>query len=239
MLGRGMSFEQIFNHLQTKYPDQLVLYARDLAQVLGKSEKALAHLIARDQLPFHVKTLGGRKCVAIHEVAQWLASTGDESFESVQEKGSRGKRARPRATADSAPEPRAPKGSIAARIMQARYEGALGLRRMGATCADTEVGLFFDELAEALLAQPGLPATTWTLTCAFWRRYGDVRIRHESKAFAAYGGDILAAKESLESGVFDAEQATMVVRGGRHIVYRAYWLAEGGWKVTLNNLGAL
>ncbi len=50
-------------------------YAQDLARVLGRIEKALAHLIARAQLPFGMKTVGGRKCLDFFQVAEWRAST--------------------------------------------------------------------------------------------------------------------------------------------------------------------
>ena len=54
-----------------------MLYVEDLATVLGKSEKAVANLIARDGLPFNIKTIGRRRCASVHQVAQWLASDSD------------------------------------------------------------------------------------------------------------------------------------------------------------------
>ncbi len=70
-----MNRDEVLQRLQTQFPGQRVLYAKDLARVLGRTEKGPAHLIAREQLPFGMKTVGGRMCVDIFQVAEWLAST--------------------------------------------------------------------------------------------------------------------------------------------------------------------
>ena len=49
-----MTPTQVLAHLQGMFPDRLVLYAEDLAQVLGKSRKAVTHLLSQDDLPFKV-----------------------------------------------------------------------------------------------------------------------------------------------------------------------------------------
>ena len=51
-----------------------VLYADELAQVLGKSTKAIYDLKNRGGLPVPVLPGEGRPCVSIHAVADWLAS---------------------------------------------------------------------------------------------------------------------------------------------------------------------
>lgn len=68
---------QVLAHLQRMFPDRLVLYAEDLAQVLGKSRKAVTHLLSQDHLPFKVKHLGPERCIDIFQVAEWLASDAD------------------------------------------------------------------------------------------------------------------------------------------------------------------
>ncbi len=61
-----MNSSQIADHLKNQFLGASVLYVRDLATVLGKSEKAVANLISRKDLPFKVKNLGGLRCVDIY-----------------------------------------------------------------------------------------------------------------------------------------------------------------------------
>jgi|GEM_PF-2328180 len=72
-----MTPTQVLAYLQGMFPDRLVLYAEDLAQVLGKSRKAVTHLLSQDDLPFKVKRLGSERCIDIFQVAEWLASDAD------------------------------------------------------------------------------------------------------------------------------------------------------------------
>ena len=76
-----MDIRLVLEHLRAQFKDQLVLYADDLAKILDKSEKAVQQLISRGSLPFQVKTIGGRKCVDIFQVAKWLASELDTADE--------------------------------------------------------------------------------------------------------------------------------------------------------------
>jgi len=69
-----MDFERVLASLQARFAGQMVLYAPDLAKILGKSEKAIEHLIRRSHLPFQVKSLGKARCVDIFQVAQWLST---------------------------------------------------------------------------------------------------------------------------------------------------------------------
>lgn len=78
-----MDFSIVLNHLQSQFPGQMVLYVEDIAKILGKSEKALQHLISRDALPFNVKMLGGKRCLDIFHVAQWLASEPGQTQETA------------------------------------------------------------------------------------------------------------------------------------------------------------
>ena len=79
-----MDFLGVLNLLQKQFSGQLVLYVDDIAKVLGKSDKAISNLIARDALPFKVKTVGGLRCVDIFQVAQWLSSDEDLAKQSVE-----------------------------------------------------------------------------------------------------------------------------------------------------------
>jgi hypothetical protein len=72
-----MDFGIALTHLKGQFPGRLVLYVQDLAQVLGKSESALSHLLARSEVPFRVKKVGRQRCVDIFQVAQWLCGEVD------------------------------------------------------------------------------------------------------------------------------------------------------------------
>ena len=65
-IGTGTALQYLTN----RFAGQLVLYSAELAEVLGKSERALGHLIARGSLPFKTKKLGGRICVDVFQVAE-------------------------------------------------------------------------------------------------------------------------------------------------------------------------
>lgn len=70
-----MTPTQVLAHLQGHFPDRLVLYAEDLAQVLGKSRKAVSHLLTQNGLPFKVKHLGPERCVDIFQGVQRLGAS--------------------------------------------------------------------------------------------------------------------------------------------------------------------
>ena len=78
-----MEFSTVLNHLQNQFSGSMVLYVDDIAKILGKSDKAVSNLIARDALPFKVKTVGGLRCVDIFQIAQWLSSDKGMAQESV------------------------------------------------------------------------------------------------------------------------------------------------------------
>ena len=81
-----MSFELALAHLKDQHPDQLVLYCRDLAKILSRSESSISHLLERGGLPFKVKKVGRERCVDIFQVAQWLAA-GDEEDKNPPQEG--------------------------------------------------------------------------------------------------------------------------------------------------------
>lgn len=148
---RGMTTaKQILQHLQSLYPGQLVLYPPQLAQVLGKSEKALSHLISRGNLPFEPKTIGGRNCVDIYQIAEWLASDSMQASTPLDSIPSDKKTtSRPtRKTVGS-------RKGLGGRLMQMRHEAAIALKSISVSGANE----FLGEIAwELLLGEPPEPA---------------------------------------------------------------------------------
>lgn len=227
--------EQILQHIQSQYPGQVVLYAADLAKLLGKTEKALAHLITRDQLPFELKSLGGRKCVDIFQVANWLATGAEQAPALAPESRGRRKTDAARAATVSPPRQRA-SGSIGARLMEMRHEAARNMRRLAAECPDIEDAGFFNELTEGLLSQACVSAGRWTVVCTRWKSDGAVLVRDDVKVFAEQYEDVLPAIVRFEADTGGATSATLVARRGRLPMYRAFFLEDFGWTVVLNAL---
>ena len=160
-----VTYEQVLQYIQAQYPGQLVLYAADLATIFGNTKKGLAGLAARKTLPFEVKTFGGRKCVDIFQVAQWLSTDVDE-FASASQQTGRRQKARgpsPQAPESSKRPTKGSKSSIGARILEMRQEAARAMSRIAALCEDSEEAQFLSEFSEGLLSQPELPVATWRL----------------------------------------------------------------------------
>lgn len=140
------TIEQVLRFIQTLFPGQLVLYPPQLAQVMGRSEKALKHLIDRGALPFSGKKIGNRWCVDIFRVAEWLVAEADDATV-VQEKPTSPteKPTRPRrATAST-------RRGLGAKLLEMREEAATALRRTVSSVVNASVILeFVQELLQPL-----------------------------------------------------------------------------------------
>ncbi len=155
-----MDFSVVLNHLQSQFSGQLVLYVDDMAKVLGKSEKAIANLIARKSLPFKIKNVGGHRCVDIYQVAQWLASDGDVAKEAVavpvKKLTGRKKAATGRpVAAEQDLDPVAPSGLMASKILQMRHDYALPLARFAVLLDDENEEEFMKSVHRALFPPYG------------------------------------------------------------------------------------
>lgn len=74
-----MDKETVLKDLRGQFGKKSVLYADEIAELLGKSEQALANIKHRGGLPFPVKKIGGRLAVSLYDVADWLASEPSET----------------------------------------------------------------------------------------------------------------------------------------------------------------
>lgn len=216
------------DYLAQLFPGQLVLYAPELSVVLGKTEKALRNLISRGMLPFQLKKLGGRNCVDIIAVAQWLASEDedvptDSSVTSATQKKAAGK---------SAARPRKGRGRVGHQVKDAYYEALTNLSRRSLILSDAEAE-FVNELVERLLAPvkgPDVPLI------ARRRSFLDTPygvVRAEVKMFVS--GSVQAAIGSLQYPEPDLLHATLDVRYKGSSIYRSY-TAGGEWIVVLDKL---
>jgi hypothetical protein len=146
---------QVAVYLQQQFTGQLVLYVADMAKILGKSEKAIAGLIARDGLPFKVKLLGGLRCVDIFQVAQWLASTPGAAEEvaaapavpATRAKSVPSRKLGRREQVTAALSPSLP--SMAQQLLEMRHDHAQAIRRFAGSCQGVEQ-TFIVEVADVL-----------------------------------------------------------------------------------------
>lgn len=170
-----MEFSVVLNHLQTQFSGQLVLYANDIAKVLGKSEKAIAHLIARDQLPFKVKMLGGLRCVDIFQVAQWLASEQEVAQEVVASPAkvvkslAAVKRPKVQKTPKVVPNgsvagAQAKPGSMAASILAMRHDAPQAMARFASRLRNVDEMAFMNEVLEQLFYPADFLTSNYVVT---------------------------------------------------------------------------
>lgn len=73
--GSNQRFDLILSDLRNQFGKQSILYAEDLADLLGKSKEAVLALHGRNSLPFPVKKVGGRIGVSIFDVADYLSES--------------------------------------------------------------------------------------------------------------------------------------------------------------------
>ena len=70
-----MSFETILDDLRRQFgAKRAVLHPQDLADLLGSGSPIVKKMGQSVQLRIPVKKVGGKVCVSIHDVADWLAS---------------------------------------------------------------------------------------------------------------------------------------------------------------------
>ena len=164
-----MDAQQVLQHLQSLYPGQLVLYSSQVATVLGKSEKALSHLIARGQLPFAPKVVGSRKCVDIFQLAEWLANPSPDRKNEVDRKPPNSDK---RNTRSHKQQPKSKREGLGARLMELRHETVTALRQLEATSAPELTRDFVRDLADELLRYDLLDRAT-VIVEARWLKTGN------------------------------------------------------------------
>ena len=143
------TIEQVLSFIQTLFPGQLVLYPPQLAQLMGRSEKALKHLIERESLPFEVKKIGNRWCVDVFRVAEWLSRDESKTTEARQvssEKPTRPTRSRASSSAK--------RTSLGGKLMEMRTRAAAGMRRTLASHSGEEGASSFAQEFIVALLQP-------------------------------------------------------------------------------------
>lgn len=204
------NIEQVLRYIQTLFPGQLVLYSPQVAQVIGRSEKALQHLIARGQLPWPGKQIGSRWCVDIFRVAEWLAVDSSDvaapavSLDSEPPK----KPTRPRRSSQ--------RQSLGTKLLEMRQSAALSIRRMG------QGSDLVDELVRGLLQ----PLQDDELSVSVVE--GDVAHQEMVWSIAAAGERIADLRRSVVG------EATLRVVRGLVVIYECVRATATDWRVTID-----
>jgi hypothetical protein len=208
-----MEFSVVITHLQNQFSGQMVLYVDDLAKVLGKSDKAISNLIARDALPFKVKFVGGLRCTDIFEVAQWLSSDQGMAVDSaavvVKPPPSKvsirpANPAKPakltigqaQLTSDEAP---ALTGKVAAMLLKMRHGQAVSLGRFVHSLRNVDEVVFMNEVMEKLFYTADLLAASYVVTIKKLAPKGAKVLAEETRKYfgtEGHAGDFLMAKLS-------------------------------------------
>jgi len=224
-----MDIRLVLEHLRAQFKDQLVLYADDLAKILDKSEKAVQQLISRGSLPFQVKTIGGRKCVDIFQVAKWLASeldTADELAPSAQDS-----RSKELNTSRSSRQPG--RSSIGVRLMERRHAEAARMLSLADALQDMDERAFLRSVAEKH-AFPGKEGNNWGFRISCKSSSG--RGQFDSSVVCADLQDALSSLRRFLRYSESADTARVEISGRRGCVFLAVRPFSDSWVTIKDDL---
>ncbi len=224
-----MQGKVVLDHLQEMFPGRLVLYAPDMAKVLGLTERALAHLIERGRFPFPVKTIGRRRCVDIFKVAEWLASNGNLPNQRAREDELSSKPARTNKRGSSV-ENTDRQSSIAKRLIEMRHRMSSGIAQMASNSLLSMERVFWFEVAEFLTMQPKLGHVTvkirWT------RTLDDGSSAGENTTYFETAADGIYYAQKTQDDLTSCDEASIVIRVADRKIYQS--LKIDRWSVAVD-----
>lgn len=224
-----MDYSAVLAHLQGQFSGQLVLYVADIAKVLGKSEKAVANLIARGGLPFQIKAVGRLRCVDIFQVAQWLSGGSELAEEAVAVE------VKPAAVVPPVKgSARRAYSQIEMAILQSRQGIAATLARFAHQIADPIEKSFIQDVARNIAFDAVMPASKFVLTLSSRDLGEDLRPVWSERRWcldSLQSADVQIA--NCRQHASEAFAVRLVMRAGRTIVFSAFALGSA-WNVTVN-----
>ena len=230
-----MNVELVLQNLQTRFPGQLVLYVKDIAVILGKSEKALANLISLGSLPFQVKLVGNLRCVDVYQIAQFLSTDIDqvelaEVLKPLPLKNVSTSLPSKKAKVIKAP---APTG-IALQIMQMRHDHAMALSRFAKCLSDPLAQQFMQDVAERIAFAPGLPVVNFVVTSTCIEFAGaSCEVRSERNWYLDSLNEAEALVGRCRAQANEAAAVRLIVKRGRYVLFHAV-LLSGIWAIKVN-----
>ena len=230
-----MNVELVLQNLQTRFPGQLVLYVKDIAVLLGKSEKALANLISRGSLPFQVKLIGNLRCVDVYQIAQFLATDIDPVEVAEVLKPLPKKNVPPSLPAKKAEviKARAPTG-IALQILQMRHDNAMALSRFAKGLGDPLAQQFMLDVAERIAFAPGAPVANFVVSSSSREFSGAMcEARSERNWYLDSLHEVEALVGRCRAQASETTSMRLTVKRGRYVLFHAVSL-NGIWAIKVN-----
>lgn len=234
-----MNVELVLQNLQTRFPGQLVLYVKDLALILGKSEKALANLISRGSLPFQVKLIGNLRCVDIFQIAQFLSTDIDQAelgdvLKPLPAKPAAKTSTTKRPAKETATSKAPLLSGIALQIMQMRHENCMALSRFARSLSDPQEQQFLLDVVECIAFAADPPLANFVVTCSI-RAFDDAlsEVQSERRWYRSSLSEVQVLLERCREGAAQAAAVRLVVKRGRQVVFRAVSIS-GIWVIKVN-----
>ena len=227
-----MDFEIALTHLKGQFPRRLVLYVQDLAQVLGKSESALSHLLARRELPFRVQKVGRQRCVDIFQVAQWLC--GEVDAENLPKKPTTEVKA-------ASPKRKAASPSVESltpmmvSILSSRHDASQALARFAGELTDPDERVFMTEVAARLMFSRDAVSSQFVVQL---RRSESIDLVGIMRGDEVGYFDTHAAAQgyfgSLQSRGYGDSAVLLMLKRGRMLLQHSFYIARRWHVVDLN-----
>lgn len=222
-----MQLEDHLKLLQSQYPGRVVLYANDIATILGKTKRSLDGLIARDGLPFRIKKLNGRWCTGILDVASWLSADNDAETPPASTVAPARKRKAPPAAPSSPPRGRV---SFAAQLHKMRTARTFQTicNKLSLIDSDDEREFVAEILQSALPAAILMPYPF--VETDYWFRVEECDLEERRlivRRVAYYGGH----PSSINFRTFTTECAAILITfcQGRAVTGHAYRVGQLDW----------
>jgi hypothetical protein len=220
-----MSYELALSHLREQYDGRMVLYCRDLAEILGRSELSVSHLLDRGHLPFKVKKVGRERCVDIFQVAQWLTAGAEEENppnKPTNQSRTPGKGNKParEVTAQLTP--------MMAEILQMRHDAPMAMARFAAQLEDLDERCFMVEVAQKLLFSRDALRSQFVVTMQFQKAVVGGLSRAEEKIYFDRFADADTCVRNLQA-TSDLDGSIRIRMKWGHKVLQHFSSVDGTW----------
>lgn len=227
----AMTENSVLTYLQATFPEQTILYAKDMSKLLSRSEKAISHMLNRGQLPFKVKKIGGRWCTDIFSVQHWLEADG---IALAPEEGRPRKKAKTESLA--AKSPKEGRVSLAGRLMEMRHARALDMRRFAEHLAVEAGRAFVLEIVGCMLFPRKAPDAEFVVMGTRYAMLPAAVECDERKFFLESMGELAACVWSLKSEWNDADAVKIVIKAGKQKLYESFRFSGSDWVAIKDEL---
>jgi hypothetical protein len=225
-----MTPDQALNDLRREFGlGRGVLYAKDIAVLLGKSRKATANLISRNSLPFEVKKVGGLRCANIYDVADWLAATdSDPELDTPEESAANaeGQAKSPGKPFRKTSAPAQGRSTVAEKLFQLRLENARQIAQFSTNLFDEIARLFIVEVTELMAFAAALPASQFVLSRSTIVPSEGAESVTEKKWLIESREEAVRRTKELWSDPYEMSASRLILRQGRKVLFRGHGIGK-------------